>query len=188
MVTSATKPSINSCAKAMSLRCPGDPIRRTGLPSASLAAWILVLKPPRDRPRPWASAPLFFAASAGSLLMRPHDGGIDHQPFQIGLARQGGEDLVQNAHLDPAIVPALHALVFAEPPRQIALAPARAGHPQQRVQKPSIVGAWTSLALPAARHKLLKLLPLVVQKPFAIHRRSPKISVESDSRPLENPP
>src|SRR5271165_2872444 len=43
----------------MSLSCPGEPIRRTGLPSASPAAWILVLKPPRDRPRPWASAPLF---------------------------------------------------------------------------------------------------------------------------------
>jgi hypothetical protein len=26
-------------------------------------------------------------ASAGSLLMRPHDGRIDHQPFQIGFAR-----------------------------------------------------------------------------------------------------
>ena len=27
-------------------------------PSASVAAWILVLKPPRERPRPWASAPI----------------------------------------------------------------------------------------------------------------------------------
>src|SRR5580693_5115286 len=43
----------------MSLRWPGEPIRRTGFPSASPAAWILVLKPPRERPRPWAFAPLF---------------------------------------------------------------------------------------------------------------------------------
>jgi hypothetical protein len=59
MVTPAAKPSTSSCAKAMSLRCPGDPIRRTGFPSASPAAWILVLRPPRERPRPWASGPLF---------------------------------------------------------------------------------------------------------------------------------
>jgi hypothetical protein len=71
----------------MSLRCPGEPIRRTGLPSASPAAWILVLKPPRDRPRPWACAP-FLPARAGRLLVRSNDRRVDHQPFQIGLARQ----------------------------------------------------------------------------------------------------
>jgi hypothetical protein len=56
--------------------------------------------------------------------VRPHDGGIDHQPFQIGFARQRGEDGVQNAHLDPAIIAPLHRLVLAEPPWQIAPAPA----------------------------------------------------------------
>ena len=68
--------------------------------------------------------PPFFPASAGSLLMRPHDGGIDHQPFQIGLARQGGEDGVQNAHLDPAVIAALHGFVVAQSLRQIAPTPA----------------------------------------------------------------
>src|SRR6476660_1096015 len=58
IVTSAVRPSIRSCAKAMSLRCPGVPIKRIGLPRPSPAAWILVLRPHRDRPRPWASAPL----------------------------------------------------------------------------------------------------------------------------------
>jgi hypothetical protein len=36
----------------------------------------------------------------------------------------------------------------------------------------------TPLALPPAGHKRLKPLPLVVSKPVAIYRRSPKISVE----------
>jgi hypothetical protein len=82
-----------------------------------------VLKPPRERPRPWAFAP-FFAAGAGGLLMRPHDGGIDHQPFQIGFARKRGEDAIENAHLDPAIIPALHGCVVAQSRRKIAPAPA----------------------------------------------------------------
>jgi hypothetical protein len=59
-------------------------------------------------------------AGAGRVLMRPHDGRVDHQPFEIGLARQRGEDLVQNAHLDPAVVAPLHRLVPAQLPGQIA--------------------------------------------------------------------
>jgi hypothetical protein len=64
-------------------------------------------------------SPPFLPASAGGVLMRPHDGGIDHQPFEIGLARQRGQDLVQNAHLDPAVVAPLHRLVLAQLPGQI---------------------------------------------------------------------
>src|SRR4029077_8886582 len=103
----------------MSLRCPGEPIRRTGLPSASPAAWILVLRPPRDRPRPWAFGP-FLPLCAGGVLMRPNDGRIDHQPLQIGFARHGRENLVQNAQLDPAVIAPLDRFMLAKPPRQIA--------------------------------------------------------------------
>jgi hypothetical protein len=39
-------------------------IRRTGSPSASPAAWILVLRPPRDRPTPWECARLLTGAPA----------------------------------------------------------------------------------------------------------------------------
>jgi hypothetical protein len=92
------------------LRCPGDPIRRIRVPSASPAAGILVLRPPRERPRPWAAAP-FLPASVGGVLMSLQDGRFDHQPFKICLARQRGEDLVQNAHLDPAVVAPLPRLV-----------------------------------------------------------------------------
>jgi hypothetical protein len=92
----------------------------------------------------------------------PAGGGRVLQPFQIGFARQGGEDLVQNAHLDPAVIAALYGFVVAQSLRQIAPAPARAGRPQQRVQKPSIVGARTPLALAPAGHKRLKPLPLVI--------------------------
>jgi len=59
-------------------------------------------------------------ASAGGVRTRPRDRRVDHQPFEIGLAHQRGEDLVQNAHLDPAVVASLHRLVLAQLPGQIA--------------------------------------------------------------------
>jgi hypothetical protein len=71
----------------------------------------------------------------------------------------GGEDGVQNPHLDPAI---------------IAPAPARADYPQQGVEKLAIVGARTALAFPAPRHKNLKPFPLVIPKRVAVQSRSPK--------------
>ena len=43
----ASKPSTRSWAKAMSLRWPGLPIRRIGLPSASPAAWFWYQPAPR---------------------------------------------------------------------------------------------------------------------------------------------
>ena len=46
---------------AISLSCPGPNSRRTGLPRASVAAWILALRPSRERLNPWACAPLRLA-------------------------------------------------------------------------------------------------------------------------------
>ena len=170
----------------MSLRWPGEPIRRTGLPSASPAARILVLRPPRERPRPWASAPLFPGerrppADAPARLSSRSSAIPDRLRAK---ARRGWRPERPSRSSGNS-----GALRFrSRPIAQADRASARpSGHPEQRVQKPSIVGARTPLALPAAGHKLLKPLPLVVSKHVAIHRRSPKISVESDSRPLENP-
>jgi hypothetical protein len=121
------------------------------------------------------------------MLMRPHDGRINHQPFQIGFARKNRQHVVENAHLNPAIVTPFHGLIPAEPFRQITPAPARTGHPQQRIQKPTVVGARPALTLGPARYKTFDALPLIVPKSIAIHRWSPKISLESDLPPLGNP-
>ena len=98
-----------------SLRCPGEPIRHTGLPNASPAAWIFVFTPPRERPRPWASAPPLFRRAPDGVLMGAHDGKIDHQPFQVGFTRQRHQHVVQNTHFDPAIIAPLYRVGFAEP-------------------------------------------------------------------------
>ncbi len=56
IVAAAANPLMSSCARVISFSCPGPPISLIGLPKASPAAWIFVLKPRRERPRPWAKA------------------------------------------------------------------------------------------------------------------------------------
>ncbi len=104
-------------------------MRRTGSPSASPATWIFVLSPPRDRPRPWAFAPL-YRAGTGGMLMSADDGRVDHQPFQIGFACQNGKHVVENPPFYPAVVTSLHRPIVAEPFGQVTPATARASHPQ----------------------------------------------------------
>jgi hypothetical protein len=49
-VAHASSPAISPCAWGQSPQCPGVIAKRTGRPSASTAAWILVVSPPRERP------------------------------------------------------------------------------------------------------------------------------------------
>jgi len=77
--------------------------------------------------------------------------------------------------------------MFAEPLRQVTPAPARPRHPQQRIQKSTVIRTRPALALRPAGNQPLDTLPLIVPQRVAIHRRSPKISVESDLRPLGSP-
>lgn len=45
------------------------------------------------RPSPHGS---FLLASAGGVMMRLHDGRVDHQPFKIGFACQGRQHVVEH--------------------------------------------------------------------------------------------
>jgi hypothetical protein len=92
----------------------------------------------------------------------PDDGGVQHHPFEIGLSRHGLEDLVQHAHLDPAIVAFLGPLERPKALRQIPPPTTRARHPQQRIYEQATVAARTPFTLPATRHERLDPLPLIV--------------------------
>ena len=52
MTMLAGSPSINAAACGTSPRCPAVRVNRTGQPSPRTARWILVLRPPRERPMP----------------------------------------------------------------------------------------------------------------------------------------
>jgi hypothetical protein len=60
MTRSKSNAAIKSSAWVMSWRCPPVSRKRSGLPKASTQAWILVLNPPRLRPRAWFSCPPLF--------------------------------------------------------------------------------------------------------------------------------
>ena len=107
----------SASAPAKSCACPGVSSRRSGLPSASTSAWILVLRPPRLRPRAWSSA---FFESAGAVLMSPHDGAVDHRVFVIAIGCQVRKDALPYAGFGPPAEPPVRILPVAEALRQIA--------------------------------------------------------------------
>jgi hypothetical protein len=94
--------------------------------------------------------------------MGADDRGADQQPLKIDFSAQHGQDLVQNAARDPAIIAPLHGPVVAQALRQIAPARARAGHPEQSVHEAAVIAARAALPPPPARDQVLDALPLVV--------------------------
>lgn len=156
---------------------------RTGKPRASTQTWILVPKPPRDRPSAWASSPP-FSPRAGGLGVGADHGGVQHDPFQVGLGRDRLEQPGQHPHLDPAVVAPLGCLVGSKPLRQITPPTARARHPQQRIHKQPAIAARSTLALAAARHERLDPRPLIVSKNLAFQHRLQKAALNQNRAPL----
>src|SRR5215208_2788171 len=60
-------PSMSGGTPTVSKRCPGKSTKRTRLPSASVSARILVVRPPLERPMAWLCVPLLHPARAGGL-------------------------------------------------------------------------------------------------------------------------
>src|SRR5215472_10577815 len=101
----------SASAPAKSCACPAVGSKRNGLPSASTSAWILVLRPPRLRPSDWSSA---FFESAGAVLMRPHDGAVDHRVFVIAIGYQVRKDALPYAGFGPPAEPPVGILPVAQ--------------------------------------------------------------------------
>ena len=74
-------------------------------PCSFATAWILVVRPPRDRPIAWFCSPF----CARGRAVRPHRCAVDHgDPRRIGAGDEGGEDLLPEVALAPAIEPVEH--------------------------------------------------------------------------------
>jgi hypothetical protein len=158
------------------------------LPSASVAAWILVLKPPREWPRPWACAP-FGQACPGCVLAGVHNGAVEEKPFQVGLAGQGGQDAIQRPAFDPAVVAPLDCLMIAKTLRQVAPAPARTAHPQQRVHETSVVTPRPALPSAATGYQVPQPLPWIVAQSVRVAAhlgRSPKPALNTSRSAQES--
>jgi hypothetical protein len=90
-------------------------MKRTGLPSASTAALIFVLRPPRERQIASSSLPLLRP-----LLARAHDGGVDDRVFKVWILDQCIENALPHALLGPAAKALEYAVPVAELFRQVA--------------------------------------------------------------------
>src|SRR4029079_12289209 len=74
-------------------------MKRSGWPSASTTALILVLGPPRERPIASSSVPLFCARC---MLVCTDDSGIDDEVLVVRIFTQLVEDMLPNAVLRPS--------------------------------------------------------------------------------------
>ena len=107
-----------------------------GLPSASTVAWILVLNPPRLRPRAcFCGSP--FCTSA--VLVGAHDGRIDHRVLVVRILRQGLEHPLPYAAATPARVARMHDAEIAKALGQIPPRDACAVAVQHRVREQPVV-------------------------------------------------
>src|SRR6185436_13337388 len=114
-------PSRSGGTPTVSKRCPGKSTKRTRLPSASVSARILVVRPPLERPMAWREVPLCPLPVPVDL----DDGRIDHGVFQVGLVRDGVEQPRPDVRLHPVAEAREHAVPVPERGRQIAPRTAR---------------------------------------------------------------
>src|SRR5262245_57958558 len=136
-------------------------MKRSGLPSASTAALILVLGPPRERPIASSSAPLFCARS---MLMCADDGGVDDEMFAVRTFTQLIEDTLPNALLRPSSKALELAVPVAEIVGQVTPGRACSVDPQNGFNEAAIVLAAPTLVACLARTQLLDARPLRVRQ------------------------
>src|SRR5215470_20109128 len=94
----------SSIVSAVWLSCTWPPVRRkrSGRPSASASRWILVVNPPRERPRASSSAPPFGATlTGGGLLVGSDESGVEHQVLVIRIAGEFRKNPLPDARLLP---------------------------------------------------------------------------------------
>src|SRR6516225_5585793 len=98
------------------------------------------------------------------MLVRPHNGGIDDQVFEVRIFTQLRKKPLPNALLCPAPETSEHAIPVAELVGQVA--PWRAGtnQPQYRVNEQTIVVAVPTLVALLAGNKWFNSLPLSVRQ------------------------
>jgi hypothetical protein len=104
------------------------------------------------------------------LRIGAYHGGVDREPFQIAIGRDGFEDPIKHTRLNPSIVTPLGCLVGTKPVfREVTPASPRTCQPQHCIQKTTTIAAGTALPLATARHEPLQSRPLVVSQHFAFH-------------------
>jgi hypothetical protein len=109
------------------------------------------------------------------MLVRPDDGGIDHNALEIWIVPQSLENPLPNALARPPIEPLEHTVPKPEFRRQIAPRRARAQYPKHGIDKQSIVFAVPASIPFLARHQILNTPPLCSRQLASNQDRLPKL-------------
>src|SRR5918912_514454 len=140
-----TAPASSSAGRAtLSWRSPPVRWKVTGLPQPSARTWILVEKPPRERPSaspPDSAGP----AGAGGVLVSANHARVHkvqvpgEQARRIGLGLQGLQHALPDPGRAPAVEPARHGADWAVALGQVTPGGARAQDPENAVQDGAVV-------------------------------------------------
>src|SRR5471030_1424001 len=112
-------------------------MKRASCPKPSTQAWILVLSPPRERPR--ACSPFF--RGTGRMLMGTHNGAVEIDLLEVGILAQYLENVLPYLLVGPAGKADINARPWAKLWRQVAPWTTRARQPQYRLDKQAVIRA-----------------------------------------------
>jgi hypothetical protein len=96
------------------------------------------------------------------MLVRPHNGGIDDQVFEVWIFAQLGEKTLPNAFSCPSPETPEHTVPFAKLIGQITPRRSGADQPQHSIDEQAVVLAVPPLITFLARNKRFDALPLRV--------------------------
>src|SRR3954471_18042854 len=162
---SKASPSMSGGTPTVSNRCPGRSTKRTRLPSASVSARILVVRPPLERPMAWRSPPLCPLSVPVDL----NNGRVDHGVFYVRLVRAGVEQPLPDLRLHPIAEAGEDAVPVSKQGRQIAPGTPFPRNPQHGFDKQAVVRAAASGVARLAETQRFHLRPLGVRQHKAVH-------------------
>src|ERR1700757_5362736 len=186
MMTSAGNPSINVAACGASPFWPAVSVNRTGHPKPRpCVSWYSGHRASGRSPD--LQTPFF---RPGGVLMRPNDGGIDDQIFEVRIIGHRLEYPPPNTLDAPSTEAPEHAVPI--PKHLWKITPGRAGShdPQHALHEHPIVAPSGALLVGATYDQRRHPLPSCVAQYQTVHHTQdclPKSSLESDLRLKGNP-
>jgi len=101
----AAASSSSGAATVISAMLPPVSRNASGRPAWSIRTWILVVRPPRERPMAWSRSPF----CAARRPVRSHRGAVDHHHARrFGTLCKRAENTLPQAALAPPVVPVEH--------------------------------------------------------------------------------
>ena len=121
----------------------------------------MVVKPPRERPKPWRRVPL----STRCLMVRADDGAVDHLQgiWHCPALVQGLQDVLAEARECPAPELSVDARPFAELGRQVSPWYAGAGDPENAIKDEAMVGRPAPVRVTDSTNEMFKEHPFLVR-------------------------